>query len=84
MTAFVIGCSRPAFIETQTRSNGKSDGNAMSHHGRMAGVMIAALAAPAAAALLGTAPDAARWALLICSLGFVGATLRLRRLDAGL
>jgi hypothetical protein len=56
----------------------------MSHHGRMAGVMIAALAAPAAAALLGTAPDAARWALLICSLGFVGATLRLRRLDAGL
>ena len=50
-------------------------------HWRIAGALMAALAALAVAALLTSAPDAVRWTLLICSLGFVGATLRLHQLD---
>ncbi len=42
----------------------------------------AVCAALLGATLLRDAPEAARWALLICSLGFVGATIRLHRLDA--
>lgn len=55
----------------------------MSRYGRMALTALVALATLAGAALLQAAPEAARWALLICALGFVGATLRLRRIDAG-
>jgi hypothetical protein len=50
-------------------------------YGKIAAALTVALAALAVAALLSTAPDAVRWALLICSLGFIGATLRLRQLD---
>jgi hypothetical protein len=50
-------------------------------YGRIAGALAAALIALAAAVLLSAAPDAVRWALLICSLGFIGATLRLRQID---
>ena len=50
-------------------------------YGRTIGALAIALAALAAAALLSTAPDAVRWALLICSLGCIGVTLRLRQLD---
>ncbi len=52
--------------------------------GRIVGVALAALAAFAIATLLRAAPEAVRWALLICLMGFIGATLRLRHLDAGL
>jgi hypothetical protein len=52
----------------------------MSNYGRIAGVLSVALGALGAATLLGAAPEAARWALLICSLGFIGATLRLRHI----
>lgn len=54
----------------------------MSSYGRIAGAMAVALAALAGASLLQAVPEAVRWALLISSLGFIGATLRLRRLDA--
>ncbi len=56
----------------------------MAQYGRIFWTASAAFAALAAAILLKTAPDSVRWALLICSMGFVGATLRLRQLDAGL
>lgn len=52
----------------------------MSNYGRNAVVFLIALGAIGGAALLGAAPEAARWALLICSLGFIGATLRLRHI----
>jgi|GEM_PF-2188975 len=54
----------------------------MSGYGRIAGTAAAALVALAAASYLEAVPEAVRWALLICSLGFIGATLRLRQLDA--
>ena len=54
----------------------------MSSYGKIAGTAAAVCAALIAATLLRAAPEAARWALLICSLGFIGATIRLRRLDA--
>lgn len=54
----------------------------MSGYGKITGAAGAAVAALAGAFFLETAPEAVRWALLICSLGFVGATLRLRQLDA--
>ena len=54
----------------------------MSSYGRIAGAAAAVCASLLAATLLRAAPEAVRWALLICSLGFVGATIRLRRLDA--
>ncbi|MCW2368027.1 hypothetical protein [Sphingobium sp. B11D3D] len=44
---------------------------------------MALLAALGLALLLRSAPEAARWSLMICVMGFVGATMRLRRLDAG-
>lgn len=50
-------------------------------YGKMLSAVTAALAALMAAVLLSAAPDAVRWALLVCSLGFIGATLRLRQLD---
>jgi hypothetical protein len=50
---------------------------------RIAGALLAALAALGIALLLRSAPEAARWSLMICLMGFVGATMRLRRLDAG-
>jgi hypothetical protein len=53
----------------------------MSSYGRIAGTAGAVCAALLATGLLRTVPEAARWALLICSIGFVGATLRLRQLD---
>jgi hypothetical protein len=53
----------------------------MSSYGKIAGALVVALAALTGAALLRAAPEAVRWALLICSLGFIGATLRLHRLD---
>lgn len=56
----------------------------MSHYGRIAGAALAALSALVAATMLNAVPEAARWALLICILGFVGATLRLRRIDSNL
>lgn len=56
----------------------------MSGFGKIAGAIAVALAALAIASLLRAAPEAARWSLLICLLGFLGATLRLRRIDAGL
>jgi len=56
----------------------------MARYGRVMGVALAALAAFAVATLLRAAPETVRWALLICLMGFVGATLRLRHLDAGL
>ncbi|BAK68373.1 MULTISPECIES: hypothetical protein [Sphingobium] len=56
----------------------------MSGYGMVAGRIAVVCGALAAAMLLRSAPEAARWALLICSLGFIGATLRLRRIDAGL
>lgn len=54
----------------------------MSGYGKIAGAASVAFAALGAASLLSAAPEAVRWALLICSLGFIGATLRLRQLDA--
>ena len=54
----------------------------MSSYGRIAGAAAAVCAALLAATLLRAAPEAVRWALLICSLGFVGATIRLHQLDA--
>jgi hypothetical protein len=59
---------------------GWEQGIVMSNYGRIAGVLIVALGALGVATLLGAAPEAARWALLICSLGFIGATLRLRHI----
>ena len=56
----------------------------MSSYGRIAGAALVALSALGAATMLGAVPEAARWALLICILGFVGATLRLRRIDSNL
>ena len=59
---------------------------------RIAGALLAALAALGIALLLRSAPEAARWSLMICLMGFVGATVlvkgrgnyvSLRRLDAG-
>jgi hypothetical protein len=54
----------------------------MSGYGRIAGATTVVIAALAVASLLETVPEAVRWALLICSLGFIGATLRLHQLDA--
>lgn len=54
----------------------------MSGYGRIAGATTVVIAALAVASLLETVPEAVRWALLICSLGFIGATLRLHHLDA--
>jgi len=45
----------------------------------MAWALVVALGALAVVAML-AAPEPARWAILICFLGFVGATLRLRRI----
>ena len=56
----------------------------MSSYGRIAGATLVALLALIAATMLTAVPEAARWALLICILGFVGATLRLRRIDSHL
>ena len=52
----------------------------MSNYSGIAGPLAVALAALALAILLGAAPEPARWALLICLLGFLGATMRLRRI----
>lgn len=56
----------------------------MPSYGNIARPAVAVCAALLAAALLRAAPEAVRWALLICSLGVVGATIRLRRLDSRL
>lgn len=56
----------------------------MTRIGSLALTVIVALAALISALLLTTAPEAVRWALLICSLGVVGATLRLWQIDARL
>ena len=55
----------------------------MARYSRIMGAALVALAALAVATLLEAAPEAARWALLICLMGFIGATLRLRHIDAG-
>ncbi|MBT2188509.1 hypothetical protein [Sphingobium nicotianae] len=54
----------------------------MFSYGRIAGAAAAVCTALLAATLLRATPEAVRWALLICSLGFVGATIRLHQLDA--
>lgn len=56
----------------------------MSHFGRITGAVFVALSVLVAATMLNAAPEAVRWALLICILGFVGATMRLRRIDSNL
>lgn len=56
----------------------------MVRYGRIISVALAALAAFAVATLLRASPEAVRWALLVCLMGFIGATLRLRHLDTGL
>lgn len=55
----------------------------MAHYGTILRVAAAPFAVIVASILLETTPESARWALLICSMGFIGVTLRLRKLDAG-
>jgi hypothetical protein len=55
----------------------------MAHYGTILRVTTASFAVVVASTLLETMPETARWGLMICSMGFIGVTLRLRRLDAG-
>jgi len=54
----------------------------MAHYGTILRAAAAPLVVLAVSILFKTAPESVRWALLICSMGFVGVTLRLRQLDA--
>jgi len=47
-------------------------------------LILAILAFAVAAASLAAVPDMVRWALLICALGFTGATIRLHHIDVDL
>ena len=81
MTGFVIGRSGGRAIKGGRPFRPWDTQAVMAQYGKMAGAAAAVSLALLAATLLRAAPDAARWALLICSLGFVGATIRLHRLD---